>query len=97
MQSAWLATIFMHETFADYRHLHARFTAVFCAGSAVFRFRDVEIDWTAVRFTDFVSFLTAEFERLPNRDTIKTLLAVSKLIDPSGTEPAFLRWGSATG
>jgi integrase/recombinase XerD len=58
------------------REIHRRVLRGFCS----FRFRDAQIDWSAVRFTDFVSFLTAEFERLPNRDTQRVLLTTMRVI-----------------
>jgi len=53
------------------REIHDRTIRRFCA----FRFRNGRIVWSAVRFTDVVSFLAAEFERLRNRDTQRVWLA----------------------
>jgi site-specific recombinase XerD len=58
------------------REIHCRILRRFCC----FRFRDTQIVWSAVHFTDFVSFLTAEFERLPNRDTQRVLLTTVRVI-----------------
>ncbi|MGA2890752.1 MAG: hypothetical protein ABSE51_22225 [Terracidiphilus sp.] len=58
------------------REIHCRVLRGFCS----FRLGDTQIDWSAVRFTDFVSFLTAEFERLPNRDTQRVLLTTVRVI-----------------
>jgi hypothetical protein len=58
------------------REIHCRILHRFC----YFRFRDSQIVWTAIRFTDFVTFLTAEFERLPNRDTQRVLLTTLRVI-----------------
>lgn len=61
---------------ASTREIHCRILRRFCC----FRFRDAQIAWSAVRFADFVSFLTAEFERLPNRGTQQVLLTTVRAI-----------------
>jgi integrase/recombinase XerD len=58
------------------REIHCRVLRRFC----YFRFTDAQIVWSFVRFTDFVSFLTAEFERLPNRDTQRVPLTTVRVI-----------------
>lgn len=45
-----------------------------------FRFGDGPVAWQQMRFTDVVRFLTAEFERFPNRGTQRVLLVALRTI-----------------
>jgi site-specific recombinase XerD len=45
-----------------------------------FRFGDGPVGWHLICFTDIVSFLTAEFERLPNRGTQRVILTAMRTI-----------------
>jgi integrase/recombinase XerD len=55
---------------ASTREMHRRLLRKFC----VFRFVEEPVLWDAVCFTDIVRFLTAEFERFPNRGTQRASL-----------------------
>jgi len=55
---------------ASTREIQRRILRRFCT----FRFGEEPVLWDAVCFTDIVRFLTAEFERFPNRGTQRALL-----------------------
>jgi site-specific recombinase XerD len=58
------------------RETHNRILRRFCS----FKFGDAAIAWSAVGYTDCLGFLTAEFERLPNRGTQRVLLTAMRSI-----------------
>ena len=61
---------------ASTREIHRRILRRLCA----FRFGEGPVTWEVVRFTDIVRFLTAEFERYPNRGTQRTCLTSMRTI-----------------
>ena len=61
---------------ASTREIQRRILRRFC----VFRFGKGPVVWDAVCFTDIVRFLTAEFERFPNRDTQRVSLTSMRTI-----------------
>jgi site-specific recombinase XerD len=81
---------------ASTREMHRRILRRFC----IFRFGEEPVLWHAVCFTDIVRFLTAEFERFPNRGTqraslksMRTLLRylAEKSLIPKGWDEALPR------
>jgi site-specific recombinase XerD len=81
---------------ASTREIQRRILRRFC----IFRFSDEPVVWSAVCFTDIVRFLTAEFERYPNRGTqrasltsMRTLLRylAEKNMVPKGWDEALPR------
>jgi integrase/recombinase XerD len=81
---------------ASTREMHRRLLRRFC----IFRFGEEPVLWDAVCFTDIVRFLTAEFERFPNRGTqrasltsMRTLLRylAEKSMVPKGSDEALPR------
>jgi integrase/recombinase XerD len=61
---------------ASTREIHRRTLRKFCN----FRFGDDPVAWERMCFTDVVRFLTAEFERLPNRGTQRVVLTAMRTI-----------------
>lgn len=61
---------------ASTREIQRRVLSRFCC----FRFGAGPVAWQRICFTDVVRFLTAEFERLPNRGTQRVLLVAMRAI-----------------
>lgn len=61
---------------ASTREMQRRILRRFCS----FRFGDDPVVWHRLCFTDVVRFLTAEFERLPNRGTQRVVLTATRTI-----------------